>query len=256
MFKNIVLFLLISSCIYSTSAQSPSTALKEETNIYEKVYDAPLYVSGQGAAVFNELYDRQPVILALVFTRCSGVCNPFLIKLKETLQFGQNDKTPFQVLVLSFDPRDTPEDMKRLAQNLELHENPQWKFATTDSIAPLIHSVGFAPVWDSLRQQYDHDALLAGINKEGYITKKLIGLRERGDLKLLIESINNVFVPTYRLPNQSTLFSCFNYDPVSGKNKPGLGLIFLALPAVITFILLLSIGLWVGGRRREKLLRN
>lgn len=251
MLKNIVFFLLIFGFCKFANAQTTSIALKEEANIYERVYNAPLKLVGEQSATFDELYAQRPVILALIFTRCTGVCNPFLVKLKESLQF-KTLEDPFRVLVLSFDPRDNLSDMQMLAQNLGLDDNEQWAFATTDSITSFIQSVGFYPVWDSARQQFDHDALLVGINKEGYITKKLIGLRERGDLELLIGSVNNVFSPTYRLPNQNMLFSCFNYDPVTGKNKPGLGLILLALPAALTAILLISISFLVGRTRRRK----
>ena len=56
--------------------------------------------------------------------------------------------------------------------------------------------VGFNPSWDSIRSQYDHDALLVGINKEGYITKKLIGIRNKSDLELLTGSVNDDFSPS------------------------------------------------------------
>ncbi|MDY0077647.1 MAG: SCO family protein [Bacteroidales bacterium] len=252
MSKNIVflLLLIIGFCNF-VEAQTTSNALKEETNIYEKVFDVPLQVVDRQSASFDKLYAQRPVILALIFTRCTGICNPFLVKLKENLQF-KTQENPFQVLVVSFDPRDSVSDMRRLAQNLGLEDNKQWTFATTDSISRLNQSVGFDPVWDSLRQQFDHDALLVGINKEGYITKKLIGLREQGDLELLIGSVNNIFSPTYRLPNQNSLFSCFNYDPVTGKNTPGLGLLFLALPAILTTILLVSISYSVRRSRQKR----
>jgi hypothetical protein len=131
--------------------------------------------------------------------------------------------------------------MDFLAKKFGLNNDNQWTFAVTDNIENLNKSVGFDPVWDSVQNQYDHDALLVGINKEGYITKKLIGLRDEHELELLINSINNVFAPTYRLPNQNQLFSCFNYNPKTGKNTPGLGLLFIALPAVITLLMLFSI---------------
>lgn len=256
MLKNIIFFLMIIGCCKFTNAQTSPISFKEESNIYEKVFDAPLQIVGQKSASFEELYAQRPVILALIFTRCTGVCNPMLVNLKQSLLPIASDNNAmddsYRVLVLSFDPRDNLSDMNRLAQNLRLENNEQWTFATTDSITRFIQSVGFYPVWDSARQQFDHDALLVGINKEGYITKKLIGLRERGEVELLIASANNIFSPTYRLPNQNMLFSCFNYDPVTGKNKPGLGLIFLSLPAVLTAILLISISFLVRRTRKKK----
>jgi cytochrome oxidase Cu insertion factor (SCO1/SenC/PrrC family) len=244
MFKNIVLtFLTINFCIIA-NAQTTSAGLKEETNIYNKIYDAPLNIGAEKQLAFHELYARKPLLLALVFTRCSGVCNPFLLRLKENLQF-KNKNDSFNVLVLSFDPRDSLGDMELLAERFGLENDNQWIFGVTDSIENLNQSIGFAPVWDSVSKQFDHDALLVGINSEGYITKKLIGIRQGHDMDLLIASVNNVFSPTYRLPNKNMLFSCFNYDPKTGKNKLGLGLLFIALPAVLTVLLLLSVSYFV-----------
>jgi hypothetical protein len=131
--------------------------------------------------------------------------------------------------------------MDFLAKRLGLENDKQWTFAVTDNIDNLNKSIGFDPVWDSTQKQYDHDALLVGINKEGYITKKLIGLRDEHELELLFNSMNNDFAPTYRLPYKNQLFSCFNYNPKTGKNTPGLGLLFIALPAIITLFMLFSI---------------
>jgi cytochrome oxidase Cu insertion factor (SCO1/SenC/PrrC family) len=223
-----------------TNAQTVSSGVKEESNIYERIYNAPMNISGEQQMSLHELYTRKPLLLALVFTRCFGVCNPFLLQLKENLQLKSKDNS-FNVLVMSFDPRDSLKDLKLLAQRFGVENNKQWIFAVTDSITKLNQSISFYPIWDSIRNQYDHDALLVGINSEGYITKKLIGIRQGHDLDLLIASVNNTFSPTYRLPNKNLLFSCFNYDPKTGKNKLGLGLLFIALPAVLTVLLLISI---------------
>ncbi len=241
MFKSIVFTFLIFSLIFVTDVQSQnlSDEFKEESNIYEKVYDAPLKV-GEEELDFSQLFARKPVLLALIFTRCAGICNPFLIQLKENLQFKSNTEN-FNVLVLSFDPRDSRDDMELLCTRLGLENNEQWIFATTGEIDQLTESVGFYPVWDSTRSQFDHDAMLVGINTEGYITKKLIGLRNKPDLAQMINSVNNVFSASYRLPGKSQLFSCFNYNPETGKNTPGLGLLVLTLPAVLTLFLVAGV---------------
>ena len=247
MFKYFI-FIIIALSFFFTQlarAQIASTGFEEENKIYEKVYDARLNLNNGDNRTLAQLCTRKPVILALVFTRCSGICNPFLVQLKENLQF-KTDTGNFCVLVLSFDPRDTRGDMVNLSKSLNLENNKQWLFATTEDIGKLNRSVGFDAVWDSIRSQYDHDALLVGINKEAYITKKLIGIRNKSDLELLIRSVNDVFSPSYRLPNENQLFSCFNYNPETGKNTPGLGLLFLALPAIITVLLLLGINYGVN----------
>ncbi|HUH73531.1 MAG TPA: hypothetical protein VLZ75_03895 [Chitinophagales bacterium] len=248
MYKNYI-FSVVAFCLITiANGQTVSTDLKEEENIYEKIYDAPLNIVGESSLQFHELYSTNPLLLALNFTRCSGVCNPFLLQLKESLELKDNS---YNVLVLSFDSRDDLKDMKRLAESLQLDNNSQWKFATTSKIEELNQSISFFPVWDSTKSQFDHDALLVGINNEGYITKKLIGIRQGHDLDLLIASVNNIFSPTYRLPNKNALFSCFNYDPTTGKNKPGLGLLFIALPALITILILIIISLFTKRNKLE-----
>ncbi len=249
MLKNIVFAIITLSFILTANAQVDSSGMKEETNIYDKIYDAPLNIAGGQPLSFHELYSKKPLLLAIVFTRCSGVCNPFLIQLSENLQLKNKDNS-FHVLVVSFDPRDSIKDMELLALRLGLENNKQWHFGITDHIEELTQSIGFFPVWDSIRNQYDHDALLVGINNEGYITKKLIGIRQGHDLDLLIASVNNIFSPTYRLPNKNALFSCFNYDPITGKNTPGLGLLFIALPSVLTLLLIISIRYFVRNKSR------
>lgn len=244
MFKNIILAILTISFCTITNAQTIPSVAKEESNIYEKIYDAPLNLAGKRQMMLSELYSRKPLLLAMIFTRCTGVCNPFLLELKGNLQLSVKDNS-YNVLVLSFDPRDSIKEMNLLAQKFDIEKDKQWIFAVTDSITKLNQSISFDPVWDSIRNQYDHDALLIGINSEGYITKKLVGLRSGHDLDLLVASVNNIYSPTYRLPNKNLLFSCFNYDPKTGKNKLGLGLLFIALPVVLTVLLLISISYFV-----------
>lgn len=242
MFKHSILIVIALSffTFQFVVGQTVTTGFEEENNIYEKVYDAKLSLNKDELQTMAQLYASKPILLALIFTRCSGICNPFLVQLKENLQF-KTDAENYNILVLSFDPRDTHEDMKHLSQWLNLENNKQWLFATNSDIEKLNLSVGFNPSWDSIRGQYDHDALLVGINKEGYITKKLIGLRNKSDIELMIKSVNDVFSPSYQLPVKNQLFSCFNYNPETGKNTPGLGLLILALPAFIGLLLVLGI---------------
>lgn len=249
MFKDIVLTVIAICFVHMVIAQTSSTGIEEETNIYEKIFDAPLRVSGDQQMTFTALYHQKPMLVALIFTRCAGICSPFLVELKDNLQV--TDDKSFNILVISFDPRDNLDDMNNVAHRFGLENDPRWIFAVTDSIEQLNQSIGFYPIWDNVTDQYDHDALLVGVNTEGYITKKLIGIRKKHDLDLLISSVNNVFSPTYRLPNKNSLFSCFNYDPKTGKNTPGLGLLFIGLPAVLTILMLVSISYFVRNKSQR-----
>lgn len=239
----LTIVLLIHSAFAATSLD-----LSEEKNIYQKVYDASIELTTGEQTSVHQLAARKPLIIALIFTRCSGVCSPLIQHLKEQIEeTGKHGE--FTALVLSFDPRDSAEDMKNMAERFELQDNPDFIFATTKDIDSLCSSLAFFPVWNEDIQQFEHDALLGGVNLQGFITKRLLGLRDLKDMKIMIASINNKFVPTYRLPTSSDLFSCFTYDPITGKNKPGKGLIFLVGPVFLSIFAVFSI--WMVGRRRR-----
>ncbi len=251
MFRHLVLALLILAYGHPLRATGTDNAWREELNVYQKIYDAPLQlIHGQQSSI-RKLANEKPLIIALVFTRCTGVCSPLLLRLKDYLTL-QPARGKFRVLVLSFDPRDGQQDLQHMAALFHLNNRPGWLFGINSEIAATNQSIGFAPRWDSSRAQFDHEALLVGVNNQGFITRKLIGLRSDHDLRFLVASIENTFTPTYRMPGKDAMFSCFNYDPLTGKNKPGLGLLFIALPALLSFSLLVGIRLAVRRKNVEQ----
>lgn len=196
MFKHFIFSFLIFVFAAVSIVQSQTPAWSEETNIYDSISNAPLKLINGEDIYLHQLAAKRPLIVALIFTRCTGVCSPLLFQLMENLQHitsGRNKN--YYVLVISFDPLDSLKDMKLMAQRIELNDNEHWQFAITDSINQLNASVGFNPVWNDEIKQFDYDALLVGVNSDGYITKKLIGLRNEKEISLLISSINNVFHP-------------------------------------------------------------
>lgn len=233
MYKGI-LFLIISISWFNSAFADPETGynLSEEQNLYAKIADVPLN-STAGNIQLSEIYKESPVVIAFIFTRCTGICNPFLLRFSENMQELNSNKN-FKILVVSFDSTDSLSDMENLAYRFGLKDNDQWIFATTPQISTLNASVGFNPVWDSIRQQFDHDALLAGIDKNGLITKKLVGMRNKRSLTAMIRTINDEFTLSYPLPRKNMLFSCFSYDPITGKQTPSIGLFIMILPAILT----------------------
>ena len=80
---------MISFVSTNVKGQIAYSGWKEEDRIYSKVFDAPL--SGKQLRKGTTLYQvtsQKPTVLALIFTRCTGVCNPFLLELKENIVYG------------------------------------------------------------------------------------------------------------------------------------------------------------------------
>ncbi len=231
------LFALILLDLGSSFAQTSEYDFSEEDKLYTKVENIQVQTTQGEEFKLSKLYNREPLILALVFTRCTGVCSPLLSNLKENIA-RLNPKLKFKILVVSFDTADTKVDLKNYAQLLGLNKDDKWIFGTTPQITELVESVGFHSQWDSATRQYNHDALLVGINGNGYIIKKLIGIRNVRAVEAMLKSIHNEFIISYPLPHNNSVLSCFSYDPITGQKKLKIGLFLLLVPAFGTIILL------------------
>lgn len=179
----------------------------------------------------SELWREKPVLLTLIFTRCAGICSPYLMSLKSAVGSVGGAGSDYRVVVLSFDRRDTPADMAAMARHIGVSSNGDWIFGT--STAPEIErvaaSTGFWFRWDAARGQFDHPAMLVGV-REGRIARLLVG----GDvlpvrLKEVVDELRGEFVPAYPLPGR-VVFRCFQYDPSSGRFEPDWGFLLLLLP--------------------------
>ncbi len=254
MYQRIIGPLILTLISFTASAGGTSgKGFEEEINVYRQVYNSPLCTNLEESTTMRKLAKNRPMIVGLVFSRCSGICSPFIMKLKEELQYNLQTADDYQVVVISFDPRDSRADMENYAAGFQLDQDPKWHFGITRDIDSLTASFGFHPVWDETTRQFDHEALLVGVNREGFITKRLLGIRQARDLENLIASINNKYAPSYRLPGQSKLFSCFNYDPATGNITPGTGLLFVAAPLVLAILVLIFIQFMAAkGRKAER----
>lgn len=221
------------------SAQQEKYNLSEESNIYTKIPDLEL-MTESGTFKISEVYDRSPVMMALIFTRCAGICSPFTFNVQDNIERLKTNRE-YKIIVVSFDPRDSLEDMLNYKKRFKLAEEDRWIFATTPDIDEMNNALGFDPVWDEQTLQFEHEALLAGLNEHGYLTKKLLGMRTPNEVLSVINSINNVFTPAYPLPVKNRLFTCFTYDPSTGKRSGSFGLFILLSPAVLTAALVSGI---------------
>lgn len=241
MCKSFLVCLIVLGLAAPAFSSNGAYDLSEEEGLYAPVADVTLRTSDAEMRL-SQLYARQPVMLALIFTRCTGICSPFMLELSENMR-ALDPGNKFRIVVVSFDPRDSNADMDRYARLFQMDQDERWIFATTDQIDELTSSVAFRTEWDSTRQQFEHEALLVAVNGNGYITRKMTGIRGRKDLASMLRTLEGEFIPSYPLPGQEGLLSCFTYDPVTGVRKPSYGLLVLVVPGLLTFLLVLWMGL-------------
>jgi len=190
--------------------------------------------TADGEVLLSALWREGPLVLTMVFTRCAGICSPYLRALRradEALDLPDDVRR----VVLSFDPRDTPDDMRRTAGHLGVAGDAGWVLgvAAPADVDRLARALGFWFEWDDDRRQFDHPALLVGI-REGRVARLLVGGSvTAARLGEVVREARGQFIASYPLPGD-VLFRCFDYDPVTGVATPAWGALVLLVPALGT----------------------
>jgi protein SCO1/2 len=246
--------LVAMAAITSTSAQSadPRDAPpSEERLVNTAVPDVALTTANGARVTLSQIARGRPMLLAFVFTRCPGVCSPFLMSW-QSADRALGGKLSYSRLVLSFDSRDTSKDMFNFAHHHALDDNDDWTFAVghPDDVRRLAAATGFWWDWDDSRQQFDHSAMLAGI-RDGRLIRILVGGSiTSARLDELVREVSGEFVRSYPLPGR-VAFRCVRYNAATGRTTLDWGFALLLIPVAAT-----SIGTFVvfaaGARVRGK----
>jgi cytochrome oxidase Cu insertion factor (SCO1/SenC/PrrC family) len=192
----------------------------------------------------------RPLLLALVFTRCAGVCSPFLASWRAADEWLPTRHAVVH-LVISFDPRDSAADMAALARHVGVANDPTWTFAVAapEDVRRIAAAVGFWYDWDESRQQFDHPAMLAAVRR-GRVIRLLVGSTvSSARLDELAREASGEFVRSYPLPGRAT-FRCVQYDPRTGRLSLDWGFALLLIPVAaigLTTAVMFSAG---GAARR------
>ncbi len=190
-----------------------------------------------------DYFGQKPVILSLVYYDCPMLCTLSLNGLLHSLQHltfsaGQD----FNVVTVSFDPREKPElaaAKKRVY--LTLYNRPSgwngWHFLTGDeeSIRQLTSAVGFRYKWDEASGQYFHATGIMVLTPQGRISRYFYGIDYPAtDMRLgLVEaSAEKIGSPVDRI-----LLLCCSYDPVQGRYGWAITRV-LQLAGIVTVLLL------------------
>ena len=168
----------------------------------------------------------KPVILSLVFYKCPMLCNQILSGLTAGLRAQSFDVgREFEVLTVSFDPRETPELAAEKKQSyLERYNRAGaekgWHFLTGDqeNITRLTEAVGFHYNYDEKTNQFAHASGIMLLTPEGRLSRYFYGIEYNPrDLRFgLIEASNNRIGS---MADQLLLY-CYHYDPATGRYGP------------------------------------
>ncbi len=192
-----------------------------EIGIFERLDEhVPLdieLINEVGQRVKLEQLVDKPTVIALVYYRCPGICSPFMESMAEVV--SRSDMTigkDYQILSISFDPREGPELARTNRNNYHHLINKEidpngWQFFVADSanIKRITEAVGFK--YKRTGFDFLHTSAMIFITGEGKITRYLHGTYFLPiDLKMaVIETAEGKSGPSL----SRVLSYCYTFDP-------------------------------------------
>ncbi len=171
----------------------------------------------------GQYFRDKPVVLALVYYECPGLCDLILNGLSHTMeQISLNVGSDYQVVTVSFNPRETWQLANAKKANYVEKYNRSgakegWHFLTGDqaSIKSLADTVGFHYRYDPVNNQFAHASGIFILTPEGKIARYFYGIEYKPrDFRLgLVEASANKIGS----PADQVLLFCYHYDPTTGK---------------------------------------
>jgi protein SCO1/2 len=255
-FSPALLFALLTAPLRPALAETP-TEPPLDVGVDEKLgQTVPLdlvLVDEQGDRVaLRKLLDK-PTLLTLNYFRCTGLCTPLLNGVAEFLQ--KTDMVPgkdFQVLTVSFDPRDDAELAQHKKENYVKQLGPTfpkdaWRFLTGDPVSTkqLADAVGFR--FAKRGEDYVHPGAIMVLSADGKVSRYLYGITFLPfDVKMAVtEAAQGRTGPTVA----RLLRFCFSYDPAGHRYS----LSITRVSAGFTVLLAVGFGIAVAvGRKKRK----
>ena len=205
----------------------------------------------------KDYFGNKPVILVLAYFRCPMLCNEVLNGLvRGLLDVPFDVGKEFNVLTVSFDPRDTPTMAAAKKKTyLERYARPGaeagWHFLTgdQDAIHRLTQAVGFRYVYDARNDQFAHASGIMLLTPTGRLSRYFYDVSFKPlDLRLgLVEASANKIGSRIE---QALLF-CFHYDPIEGRYGPVVMNIVRLVSALTVVALAGFVGLMLWRERRK-----
>jgi protein SCO1/2 len=226
-YRKAVLPLLLATCSV-VSAQYGPVVSKKGVGIDQKLNGAiPLDVffqdeSGRSVPLRTYFGDK-PVVLALVYYKCPGLCGLTLSNMVHSLR--EVDLQPakdYNVVVVSIDPAEKPPlAAAKKATYAASFGKPSfdagWHFLTGDqeSIHKLASAAGFHYRWDEGTHQFVHAAGIMVATPEGKLSRYFYGISySPTDVRLsLVEASAHKIGSAV----DYVLLFCCPYDPLTGK---------------------------------------
>ncbi len=201
----------------------------------------------------GDYFGSKPVVLALVYFECPMLCTEILNGMVGALKGVPFDAgREFEVVAVSFDPKDTPELANLKKENYARRYGRAGAAAafhfltgTPASIQALTNAVGFHYKWDEKSGQFAHASGIFVLTPKGRLSRYFYGVEYAPrDLRLGLVEASHEKIGS---PVDQLLLFCYHYDPATGKYG-AIAMNILRLAGVV-FMVVLSTTLLIFWRR-------
>lgn len=203
--------------------------------------------AGRKVTLGDYFKGEKPVVLVMTYFECPMLCTLVLNGLTKTLKtMSFEPGKEFDVVAVSFDPKDTPETAaKKKAVYLKDYGREAtaagWHFLTGDqaAIERVATAVGFRYRWVPEEKQFAHAAAVMVATPDGQLSHYFYGVEYAPrDLRLgLVEAADHKIGSAV----DALLLFCYQYDPATGK----FGAIALNMVRAGGVVTVLAIGLFM-----------
>ncbi len=211
--------------------------------------------SGQSVPLRTYFGDK-PVLLSLVYFKCASVCPMSMAETTRSLSaLPLRPGTDYNVLVVSFDPQDTPvaaaEQKAKYSKNFHqagFGDGFHFLTGSQDAINKLTDAVGWKYNWDERTKQFAHAAGIMVATPDGKLSRYFYGIAYAPqDIRMgLVEASQRKIAG----PADYILLFCFHYDYTQGKYTLAITNI-MQLAAGLT-VLLLGGAIFIFMRNEKK----
>jgi protein SCO1 len=202
-------------------------------------------------------FNGKPVLLAFVYYTCPMLCDQVQLGVVGTLKMiSFHPARDYEVVFVSFDPRDTPQAAARKKDSALSHfGRPEsaagWHFltGTTDSIDALTKAANFRYSFDAQANIFAHASGFMLLTPDGRVSRYFYGVEYPSrDVRLGIvdASAGKIGTPVDRL-----LLFCFEYNPATARYSATI-LKIVRLGGIITVFAIVA-GIVIFRRRDTRL---
>ncbi len=254
---SIITFISFAQEVINPAASDDDVEIGVVEHLNEYLPDSILLINEKGEQVWLADVIDKPTVINFVYYRCPGICSPLMEAVAGIMD--QSELVPgvdYQVLTISFDPRETIDlGIRKKTNYLHLMNNPQkieeaktgWLFFVSDSasIIKATNATGFK--YKKTGNDFLHAASLTVTSPDGKITRYLNGMYFLPfEWKMaIVEASEGKAGPTLN----KVLRFCFSYDPVGQSYV--LNITKVSGTIIIFFALVLLLFLVLKPKRRK-----